>query len=132
MPNELTLLYSQRIAKNRRLLSLSLWFNIFNDKMFNVLEIPDVSLVVRALKCICWKNDQKWNSWNLAIFGYRRCKQSWIYTVIFKVSIWCGSSWMVSTLASHARGPGFKPRAGHAFLFLSYSQKSDKKWLPAM
>ena len=33
------------------------------------------------------------------------------------ISIRSGSSWMVSTLASHARGPGFKPRASQ-ILFL--------------
>ena len=63
--------------------------------------------------------------------GRRLCKQSWIYCLIFKYLTRSGSGRMVSTLASHARGPGFKPRAGHAFLFLSNSQKSDKIWLPA-
>ena len=33
---------------------------------------------------------------------------------------------VVSTLASHAIGPGFKPRAGHVFLFFSNAKKSDK------
>ena len=84
------------------------------------------------LKYLKQKNDQKCNSWNLTIFGYRRCKQSWIYPLIFMDCIRSGRGWVVSTLASHARGPGFKPRAGHAFLFLSNFQKCNKIWLPAM
>ena len=125
---------STNLLENLLALETKLLLQIYLTQVALILTQVDSNptQVEWNLKCICWKNDQKWNSRNLAIFGYRRCKQSRIYTVIFKDSIWSGSGWMVSTLASHARGPGFKPRAGHAFLFLSYSQKSNKKWLPAM
>ena len=52
-------------------------------------------------------------------FGHRLCKQSRIYSLIFKYTIRSSGGRVVSTLASNARGPGFKPRAGHVFLFLS-------------
>ena len=59
-------------------------------------------------------------------FGRRLCKQSQIYSLIFKYIIRSSGGRVVSTLASHARGPGFKPRAGHVFLFFWNAKKSDK------
>ena len=47
------------------------------------------------------------------------------------ISLRSGSSWMVSTLASHARGPGFKPRASQ-ILFLKKTRLCWQilpKWL---
>ena len=41
--------------------------------------------------------------------------------------IWSGRGRMVSTLASHARGPGFESWAGQSFLLLLNTSKSDKK-----
>ena len=96
-------------------LTVNLFFTRWNDFFRQLL-----------LKCLKQKNDQKCNSWNLTIFGYRQCKQSWIYTLIFINCIISSRGWVVGTLASHARGLGFKPRAGHAFLFLSNAKKSDK------
>ena len=59
-------------------------------------------------------------------FGHRLCKQSRIYSLIFMYIVKSSGGRLVSTLASYARGLGFKPRAGHVFLFLSNYKKSDK------